>query len=121
LNGKIHKEKKENNLINFESKSESKMDEKKDISFQLNEFDDIEYEFDDIEKENKDNKFMEMKNKKKIRIKLVIAEICKNSTQKAFRKLLSPVLTTFDTQQQFGMFHSALIVGPWYLECNNCT
>jgi hypothetical protein len=75
--------------------------------------DDIDYELEDIEKENK-NTFMQVK--KKIRIKLVIAEICKNNTQKAIRKLLSPILTTFDTQQQFGMFHSALIVGPWYLE-----
>jgi len=56
---------------------------------------------------------------KTVKVKLVIAEICKSNTQKAIRKMLSPILTTLDTNQQFGMFHSALIVGPWYLEWNN--
>jgi hypothetical protein len=103
LNGEINKEKKEKF---FQSNSETiSKEEKKDDTFDISdELDDLNYDIDDIEQENKNNKFLKIK--KKIRIKLVIAEICKNSTQKAFRKLLSPILTTFDTQQQFGMFHS---------------
>ncbi|KAL0476247.1 hypothetical protein AKO1_004217 [Acrasis kona] len=79
-------------------------------------FNDIDYDIEDIERAAKQPN---MKVGKSIKIKLVIAEICKSDTQKALRKLLSPVLTKFDAQQQFGMFHSALVVGPWYLEWNN--
>ncbi|KAL9649370.1 hypothetical protein ABK040_016197 [Willaertia magna] len=78
--------------------------------------DDIDYNIDDIKKEAK-QPFMQVGNK--IKIKLIIAEICKSDTQRALRKMLSPVLTKLDFQQQFGMFHSALVVGPWYLEWNN--
>ncbi len=55
----------------------------------------------------------------KIVVKLVITEILKTDEEKALRKFLSPILTTFDFQQQFGLFHSALIVGNCYLEWNN--
>eukprot|EP00761_Pharyngomonas_kirbyi_P006787 gb/GECH01006795.1/.p1 GENE.gb/GECH01006795.1/~~gb/GECH01006795.1/.p1 ORF type:complete len:424 (+),score=111.40 gb/GECH01006795.1/:1-1272(+) len=54
-----------------------------------------------------------------VKVKLVIGEICKSDMQKTIRKMLSPVLTTFDHQQQFGMFHSAVVIGPWYIEWNN--
>ena len=48
---------------------------------------------------------------KSIKVKLVIAEIAKGELQKTIRKMLSPILTKFDQQQQFGMFHSAVVVG----------
>lgn len=79
-------------------------------------FNDIDFDFDAIEGESK-NPYMKVG--KTVKIKLVIAEICKSDAQKAIRKMLSPVLTKIDSQQQFGMFHSALVVGPWYLEWNN--
>lgn len=79
-------------------------------------FNDIDYDIENIKVENE---LSCMKVGKKIKVKLVIAEICKSSAQKAIRKMLSPILTKLDLQQQFGMFHSALIIGPWYLEWNN--
>lgn len=73
-------------------------------------FNDIDFELDELKKANGEP-FMKIG--KTVKVKLVIAEICKSDAQKAIRKLLSPVLTKFDHQQQFGMFHSALVVGPW--------
>ncbi len=72
-------------------------------------FNDIDFDIDEIQNENAKP---QMKIGKKIKIKLVIAEICKSDTQKAIRKLLSPILTKIDYQQHFGMFHSALVIGP---------
>jgi len=63
--------------------------------------------------------FFKFKVGNKVKIKLVIAEIAKNDKQKKLRKLLSPIITRLDTSQTFGLFHSALIIGPWYLEWNN--
>jgi hypothetical protein len=54
-----------------------------------------------------------------LRIKLVIVEIHQNATQRTFRKILSPIMDAFDMSPTFGLFHSALIVGPWYLEWND--
>lgn len=79
-------------------------------------FQDIDFDVEEIKKQSQES---HMKLGKKIKVKLIIAEICKNDAQKALRKMLSPVMTKLDLQQQFGMFHSALVVGPWYLEWNN--
>lgn len=56
----------------------------------------------------------------------MITEIGLTATQQNVRRLLSPIITNFshlfgtlDTINKvlpFGIFHSALIVGPWYLE-----
>lgn len=56
---------------------------------------------------------------RKLKVKIVIVEIHKNTTQRTIRKMLSPVMNQFDAFNTFGMFHSALIVGPWYLEWND--
>jgi hypothetical protein len=101
----------------------------KDIDENFDELNENEKEEEEEEKkENKDdieNEKKEIQNESKkptheigktVKVKLVIAEICKTNAQKNLRKMLSPIMTTFDTNQQFGMFHSALIVGPWYLE-----
>lgn len=77
---------------------------------------DIDFDLEEIEKENS-QPFMKLS--QTVKVKLVVAEICKSDAQKAIRKMLSPILTKIDHQQQFGMFHSALVVGPWYLEWNN--
>eukprot|EP01080_Neovahlkampfia_damariscottae_P006600 gene6600-10763_t len=109
LNAKINSSKKESA---FSSGTESTVKEDDDFKF-----DDIDFDFDEIEQ---DAKKPEMKiSGDVVKIKLVIAEICKSDAQKAIRKMLSPILTKIDNQQQFGMFHSALVVGPWYLEWNN--
>jgi len=57
--------------------------------------------------------------KDKIRIKLLVTETARNSTDRTIRQLLSPVLNTFNVLPEMGMFHTALIVGPWKLEFND--
>ena len=96
----------------FASTSESVVNDKPNGGDAFN-LDDIDFDLDEI---RKDAALPYMQVGKKIKIKLIIAEICKSDTQKALRKMLSPILTKLDYQQQFGMFHSALVVGPWYLE-----
>lgn len=81
-------------------------------------FNDIDFDLDEIRQEAQ-QPWMSMSNKQNVKVKLVVAEICKSDAQKALRKMLSPILTKMDHQQQFGMFHSALVIGPWYLEWNN--
>jgi hypothetical protein len=53
-----------------------------------------------------------------LKVKLVIVEIHHTSAQKTIRRLLSPLIDSFGISR-YGMFHSALIVGPWYLEWND--
>jgi hypothetical protein len=53
----------------------------------------------------------------KLRIKLVITEICHTSVDKALRLILSPIISKMPSVSgDFGLFHTALIVGPYYLE-----
>lgn len=78
---------------------------------------DTDFQMDDITTQNEQPHYN--LNQKQIKIKLIIAEIAKGDLQKTIRKMLSPVLTKFDHQQQFGMFHSAIVIGPWYIEWNN--
>jgi hypothetical protein len=54
--------------------------------------------------------------KSKVKIKLVIAEVAQTTARKNFRTLISPILSKFDVFPEFGMFHSAIIIGPWLLE-----
>lgn len=49
----------------------------------------------------------------KIHIKLVLTDI---GTNKTLRRFLAPIMRQTDWAQDFGMFHAALIIGPWYLE-----
>lgn len=111
LNGNINKEKKGGILSSTSEGSKDHREEDDDFKVE-----DIDFEVEDVEKESQQ---AHMKIAQSVKIKLVVAEICKSDTQKAIRKMLSPVLTKLDHQQQFGMFHSALVVGPWYLEWNN--
>jgi len=62
------------------------------------------------------NKNFMIKDEEFLKVKLVIVELHRTSAQRNFRKFLSPVLDTFNIVPQFGLFHSALVVGPWYLE-----
>jgi len=54
-----------------------------------------------------------------LKVKLVVTEIHHNSQDKLFRRMISPVMSAFNMSPQFGFFHTALIVGPWYLEWTN--
>jgi hypothetical protein len=51
-----------------------------------------------------------------LNVKLVIVEVPK---QKTLRRILSPIMSTFDLTPKFGLFHTALIIGRWYLEWND--
>eukprot|EP01027_Heterolobosea_sp_BB2_P015521 GEZU01022202.1.p1 GENE.GEZU01022202.1~~GEZU01022202.1.p1 ORF type:complete len:264 (-),score=34.97 GEZU01022202.1:145-936(-) len=54
---------------------------------------------------------------KKVKVKLVITELAPNT--KHLRYFLSPVLCAIPSgSHDFGLFHTALIVGPWLLEWN---
>jgi hypothetical protein len=54
-----------------------------------------------------------------LKIKLVIVEIHNTASTRTMRRMLTPLMDTFGLGPQFGMFHSALVVGPWYLEWND--
>lgn len=59
------------------------------------------------------------KTNKKVKIKLIIAEQTKSIPEKNFKKLLSPFASTFNLSPQFGIFHTAVSIGPWLLEWTN--
>lgn len=71
-----------------------------DLDFEENEFDDFEVSEEDI------------KTNQKIKIKLVIVEISHTKKEQNIRKFLSPLASLTGQSPQFGMFHSALVVGP---------
>jgi hypothetical protein len=54
-----------------------------------------------------------------LKVKLVIVEIHNTTSTRTLRRMLTPIMDTFNISPQFGMFHSALVVGPWYLEWND--
>lgn len=69
------------------------------------------------------NPSLEKNKKQKLRIKLVITEITHKNSTKSLRRILCPIMETIGpyvdkTLPRFGMFHSALIVGPWYIDWN---
>jgi hypothetical protein len=108
---------KQQNTSVFKSTSESDAQFPTKGENEDEEVNDIDFDLEAIEQENA-QPFMKL-NRQNVKVKLIVAEICKSDAQKALRKMLSPILTKIDHQQQFGMFHSALVVGPWYLEWNN--
>jgi hypothetical protein len=55
----------------------------------------------------------------KIRIKLLISETMTTKRQRAFRMLASPLLSSFKVFPELGIFHTALIIGPWKIEWND--
>jgi hypothetical protein len=55
----------------------------------------------------------------KVKVKLVVTEISFSDKQKHLRKLVSPFISTFGIGPRMGLFHSALIIGPYYFEWTN--
>jgi hypothetical protein len=92
-------------LVDLSSKSEAN-----DFFNNLMDFDITENELNTV----KNQQFAE-----KIRIKLLIAETADTTPKRAMRQLVSPLLNTFNVLPELGMFHSALIIGPWKLEFND--
>ncbi len=56
---------------------------------------------------------LSIKTEEFLKVKLVIVELDTSDTHRNFRKVLSPLMDSFNVSMQFGFFHSALIVGPW--------
>ena len=55
-------------------------------------------------------------NQDRLRVKIIVSEICESKGKKAFRQLLSPLLSKSSFLPELGMFHSAILVGPWKFE-----
>jgi len=87
--------------------SSGTIQEQGELDFEGDEFEDFEVTDEDI------------KTNQKIKIKLVIVEISHTKKEQNIRKFLSPLASLTGQSPQFGMFHSALVVGPWYLEWSN--
>jgi len=56
---------------------------------------------------------------KSVKIKLVIAEVSHTQLARNFRMLISPILAKLELQPEFGMFHSAIMIGPWLIDWND--
>jgi hypothetical protein len=57
------------------------------------------------------------KPEQQLKVKLIVTEIAHTDSLKTARKLLSPVISSVPSlSDKFGMFHTSLIVGPWFLE-----
>lgn len=98
-----------------ESKKEEKKEEKEEKKEEIMEVEDQDEELEVLEKYKINNTI-----NIKIKIKMVIAEIAKNPNQISFRKFFSPIASTLNlTNSPVGFFHTALIVGPFYLEWNS--
>ncbi|KAL9657031.1 hypothetical protein ABK040_014579 [Willaertia magna] len=74
---------------------------------------------EDINDGSKNPEITKILNQNTIKIKIVISEIARTKGKKAFRRMLSPILSKLDLLPELGMFHSALQVGPWLIEWNN--
>ena len=54
--------------------------------------------------------------RQQLKVKLIITETIFNTRSLLLRKIISPVLNIIPTfRPRFGLFHTALMVGPWYL------
>jgi len=66
---------------------------------------------------NEDEEIMYTQPHAEIPVRLIITEILNSQSQKTLRSLLSPITSAVPSlSQEFGMFHTALVVGPWYIE-----
>jgi hypothetical protein len=88
-----------------------------DLSYE--EFEEIK-ELENMEKEakkesdKKSNQFQ-----KDLKIKIVFVDQMKNSNfQKGIRKIISPIVSDLNIST-LGLFHTALLVGPWFIEWND--
>ncbi|KAL0483498.1 hypothetical protein AKO1_014559 [Acrasis kona] len=54
-------------------------------------------------------------NENTIKIKLVVTELAQTRMMRGIRRLVSPVMSTFDLSSELD---AALIIGPWYVEYN---
>ncbi len=62
-----------------------------------------------------------LKNANTIKVKIIVAEVADSVVKRSVRKLVSPILSKFDLLPEFGMFHSALMIGPCTFVVTNFT
>ena len=93
----------------LDSKSESLNSNQKEFNLEGEEEEEIEFP----------KNLEELKTNEKIKIKLVITEIHHTQNERNLRKICSPFANILNLSPEFGMFHSALSIGPWYLEWTN--
>mmetsp|Transcript_2375 Transcript_2375/g.3452 ORF Transcript_2375/g.3452 Transcript_2375/m.3452 type:complete len:359 (+) Transcript_2375:57-1133(+) len=56
---------------------------------------------------------------RKVKVKLVVGETARDPKTKICQLIMSPVFSHLNITSEFGLFHTALIVGPWYIDWNN--
>jgi len=61
----------------------------------------------------------QQKENKRLKIKLIIVENAQSEKEKHLRHIVAPVLSALHLAPDFGLFHTALVVGPFYLDWNN--
>jgi hypothetical protein len=95
------------------------------LSIQSNSIDEIHKNESDEESDEEkvdlndiilEDSFLHSKKMINLKVKLIIVELHQNNNQRNIRKVLSPIMDSFNIAQKFGLFHSALIVGPFYIE-----
>ncbi|EFC37592.1 predicted protein [Naegleria gruberi] len=95
--------------------------------YSINSVSSIELDLDDEEEEEEDElntiEHLEIQkslmNRDKLRVKIIVTEITDSAGTKAIRQILSPLLSKTKFLPDMGMFHSAIMVGPWKLEWND--
>ena len=65
------------------------------------------------------SKMEHMTLEKEIKIKLVITEIANTKVKKFQKKCIGPILKSLDLTPELGLFHTALIIGPWLISWND--
>lgn len=108
-----------NLMDTLHTKTEKFIEDKKDTGFSsTSDHGDTEIKVDSLklsEEELKNAKLdpeLQKTLKSKVKVKLVIAEVAQTNARKNLRELISPILSKLDVLPEFGMFHTALIIGP---------
>jgi hypothetical protein len=103
--------------VHQESFANSENFKLEDLSYE--EFEEIK-ELENMEKEAKKESDKRSSHfQKDLKIKIVFVDQMKNSNfQKGIRKIISPIISDLNISTM-GLFHTALLVGPWFIEWND--
>jgi len=66
---------------------------------------------EDVKVGSKDPTVNKILEQNTVKVKIVISEIARTTGKKAFRRMMSPVLSKLDMLPELGMFHSAIQIG----------
>jgi hypothetical protein len=83
----------------------------------------LQQELSSLESDNEEEQLIDTASqqlKQDIKVKIVVVDQdAKSAFKQNLRKLLSPVLSKIEMVPTMGMFHTALMIGPWLIEWNN--